>query len=142
MLGRRFFKCSCILVPRSRERFFLSRMTFMLFCHLTFLPTSLLCKLKAVRASLPFSSLSIKRLVSFSPYRTLSLHPPHCQSSLLFRCFLTSAHGHPGMLPRRQWCVISCVMAAALMAWMKAVSRVATTNQHHRKLEFRRIDSK
>lgn len=105
------------------------------FLPLTFLPTSLLCKLKAVRASFPFSSLSIKRFVSFSPYLKLSLHPPHCQSSFSFRCFLTLAHEHPGMLPCRHWCVISCVMAAALIAWMKAVSRVATTKQHRRKLE-------
>ena len=43
----------------------------------TFLPTWLLCRLNAVRASFPFSSLSINRLVSFSPNLMSSLHPPH-----------------------------------------------------------------
>lgn len=91
----------------------------------TFLPTWLLCRLNAVRASFPFSSLSMKRLVSFSPYLVLSLHPPHSHSRSPCSCFLALPHLHPGILLRAHWRVISCVMAALLMAWRKAVSRVA-----------------
>ena len=91
----------------------------------TFLPTWLLCRLNAVRASFPFSSLSMKRLVSFSPYLVLSLHPPHSHSRSPCSCFLVLPHLHPGILLRAHWRVISCVMAALLMAWRKPVSRVA-----------------
>lgn len=90
----------------------------------TFLPISLLCKLKAVRALYPFSRMLIKRLVSFSPKRMLSPHPPHCQSPFPFRCFFT-AHPHPGILPCRHWSVSSWMIAAVLIAWINAVSRVA-----------------
>ena len=91
---------------------------------ITFLPISLLCKLKAVLALYPFSRMLIKRLVSFSPNRMLSPHPPHCQSPFPLRCFFT-AQPHPGILPCRHWSVISWIIAAVLIAWMKAVSRVA-----------------
>ena len=92
---------------------------------LTFLPTRLLCRLNAVRASFPFSSLSIKRLVSFSPNLMSSLQPPHCQSLFPFGCFLVLPHLHPGILFCLHCRVSSWAMAAALMAWRKAVFRVA-----------------
>ena len=92
--------------------------------NITFLPISLLCKLTAVRALNPFSRMLIKRLVSFSPNRMLSPHPPHCQSPFPLRCFFT-AHPHPGILPCRHWSVISWMIAAVLIAWINAVSRVA-----------------
>ena len=95
----------------------------------TFLPTSLLCKLKTVLASFPVSSLLIKCLVSFSPNLMLSLHPPHCQSPLPSRCFLTSAQPHPGILFSLHWVMISYMMAAVLMAWIKAVSLLAVREQ-------------
>ena len=96
----------------------------------TFLPTWLLWRLNAVRASFPFSSLSIKRLVSFSPNLMSSLQPPHCHPLFPFGCFLVLPHLHPGILPRLHWWVSSCVMAAELMAWRKAVSRVAEIIRH------------
>ena len=120
--------------PLSEERTFVRR-TFMsrdirteikeYITSLTFLPTWLLCRLNAVRASVPFSSLSIKRLVSFSPNLMSSLQPPHCQSLFPFGCFLVLPRLHPGILFCLHCRVSSWVMAAALMAWRKAVSRVA-----------------
>ena len=98
----------------------------------TFLPTSLLCRLNAVRASFPFSSLSIKRLVSFSPNLMSSLQPPHCQPLSAFGWFLVLPHLHPGILLSLHWRVSSCVMAAELMAWRKAVSRVADMKRRKR----------
>lgn len=91
----------------------------------TFLPTSLLCKLKATLASFPFSRLSIKRLVTFSPNLMLSLHPPHCQSSPGLCDFLMTAQLHPGIFPCLHCVVILCVMAAVLIACTNAVSRLA-----------------
>lgn len=94
---------------------------------LTFLPNSLLCKLTTFRASSSCSRSSMKRLVTFSPNQMLSLQPPHCQSPLpLFGClFFNSTHRHPGILFSLHCCVISCVIAAVLMACKSAVSRVA-----------------
>lgn len=93
---------------------------------LTLLPTSLLWRLKAVRASLPFSSLSMKRLATFFPNLILSPQPPHFQLLLSnWDGFSVSAHPHPGIFLLAHWRVISYVMAAELMAWRKAVSRLA-----------------
>ena len=99
---------------------------------LTFLPKSLLWRLTTCRASPSCSRLSIKFLVTFSPNQMLSLQPPHCQSPLpLFGClFFNSTHRHPGILFSRHCCVISCVMAAVLMACRSAVSRVAATIEY------------
>ena len=95
----------------------------------TFLPKWLLCRLNAVRASYPFSSLSMKRLVSFSPYLMLSLHPPHCQSAFPRFLDFVFPHLQPGILFRAHWSVISWVIAALLMAWRKAVSFVAVIKE-------------
>ena len=119
-------------LPPCKKRYYKKEYFEEMQSHYTFLPTSLLCKLKAVLASLPFSSLSIKRLVSLSPNFTLSLHPPHCQSSPGFFCFLITAQPHPGTFPSLHWSVISCVMAAALIAWINAVSRVAIGKWTHK----------
>ena len=101
---------------------------------ITFLPISLLCKLKAVLALYSFSRMLIKRLVSFSPNRMLSPHPPHCQSPFPLRCFFT-AHPHPGILPCRHWSVISWMIAAVLIAWINAVSRVAKRKWRSREVQ-------
>ena len=96
----------------------------------TFLPTSLLWRLTALRAFCSGDSkLSMKLLVLFSPNQILSLHPPHCQSPFPFAgLFFVSTHPHPGILCCLHWSVISCVIAAELMACSKAVSGVAVTN--------------
>ena len=60
-----------------------------------------------------------------------SLQPPHCQPLFAFGCFLVLPHLHPGILFWLHWWVNSCVMAAELMAWMKAVSRVAEMKWGH-----------
>ena len=70
------------------------------FCKMTqftFLPTAFLCRLNFVRASFPFSSLSVKRLARL-PLSKLDVITAPLQSRSVCSCFVVLPHLHAGIM--------------------------------------------
>ena len=106
--------------------------------HITFLPTSLLCRFILFLILVDFSVLvdsgaSTNCRLNSIPYLTLSLHPPHFQpSTVCSPSRALTSHVHVVKFPAVHACVTECTTPALRIEYINAVSLVPEIKQKKR----------